>query len=257
MLTLDASVPTDSSPSYDPVDKNLPEPRSFKAVLKLDNDIYSAWLHAIKMEIKNLIDHKTFILGVKTRKDELIIPAKLALKAKQTACGKLDKLKACIVARGDMEKRRIRKTKAAYQKQLLQQRQENNQQTKTNTIPIDIPQPYEDTWSPCVSSRGVKLLLSTACGALRTLKSGDIIGAYLQAKANGHHFVILSRGYTYYFPEYAKYFGVPLLLDRGIFGLVYSGKYWNIAFSEWLYSQGFIQSQAEPSYFVLHVKHNQ
>jgi hypothetical protein len=103
----------------------------------------------------------------------------------------------------------------------------------------------------------VKLLLSTTCGARRTLKSGDFIGAYLQAKVIGRHFVILSLEYAYYFPEYAKYFGVPLLLDKGIYGLVYSGKYWNIEFSEWLYSQGFIQSQAEPSYFVLHDKHNQ
>ncbi|KAI2504954.1 hypothetical protein MHU86_9483 [Fragilaria crotonensis] len=113
MLTLDASADT-STENDDPVDKYLPEPQSFQAVLKLDDDIRSAWLHAIKMEIKNLIDH-----------------------------------------------------------------------------------------------------------------------------------------------EYAKYFGVPLLLDKGIYGLVYSGKYWNIEFSEWLYSQGFIQSQAEPSYFVYYDKHNQ
>ncbi len=63
--------------------------------------------------------------------------------------------------------------------------------------------------------------------------------------------------YANYFPEYAKYFGEPLLLDKGIYGLVYSGKYWNIEFSEWLYSQGLIQSQAEPSFFVLHDKHIQ
>jgi hypothetical protein len=81
MLTLDASAPSDSSPSDDPVDKYLPEPQSFKAVLKLDDDIRSSWLHAIKMENKNLIDHKTFILGAKPRKDELIIPVKFVLKA--------------------------------------------------------------------------------------------------------------------------------------------------------------------------------
>jgi hypothetical protein len=68
---------------------------------------------------------------------------------------------------------------------------------------------------------------------------------------------ILPLYLAYHFPEYAKYFGVPLLLDKGIYGLVYSGKYWNIEFSEWLYSQGFIQSQAEPSYFVYYDKHNQ
>jgi hypothetical protein len=60
MLTLDASATTDSFSSDDSVDKYLQEPQSFNAVLKLDDDIRSAWLHAIKMEIKNLIDHKTF-----------------------------------------------------------------------------------------------------------------------------------------------------------------------------------------------------
>ncbi len=70
------------------------------------------------MEIKNLIDHDTFILGKTPRKDELIIPIKLVLKAKQTASGKLEKLKACIVAQGDMEKWRIKKTRATIQKQI-------------------------------------------------------------------------------------------------------------------------------------------
>ncbi|KAI2511948.1 hypothetical protein MHU86_2464 [Fragilaria crotonensis] len=235
MLALDASAET-STENDDPVDKYLPEPQSFQAVLKLDDDIRSAWLHAIKMEIKNLIDHGTFILGQKPHADELIIPVKLVLKAKQTASGKLDKLKARLVAHDDMEKRRIKKTKAKYQQQLLKQREENtNKVKKSNTIPIEIPQPFEDTWSPCA----------------------DFIGAYLQAKVIGRHFVILPLYLAYHFPEYAKYFGVPLLLDKGIYGLVYSGKYWNIEFSEWLYSQGFIQSQAEPSYFVYYDKHNQ
>jgi hypothetical protein len=46
-------------------------------------------------------------------------------------------------------------------------------------------------------------------------------------------------------------------LSKGIYRLVYSGKYWNIEFSEWLYSKAFIQSQAEPSFFVYYNKHNQ
>ncbi len=58
----------------------------------------------------------------------------------------------------------------------------------------------------------------------------------------------------YNFPEYAEYFGTPSLLNKGIYGLAYSGKYWNI---EWLYSKGLIQSQAEPSYFVYYNKQNQ
>ncbi len=74
------------------------------------------------MEIINLFDHNTFILGKTPRKDELIIPIKLVLKAKQTASGKLKKVKARIVARGDMEKRRIKKTRATVQKQIQKQR---------------------------------------------------------------------------------------------------------------------------------------
>ncbi len=108
-----------------PVDKYHPEPQSFKAVLKLLNDICNAWLHAIKMEIINLINHNTFILGKTPRKDELIMPVKYVKKAKQTASGKLENLKACIVAQGNMKKWRIKKTRATVQKWLQKERQEN------------------------------------------------------------------------------------------------------------------------------------
>ena len=284
MLAIDTSATaSDQTTDDEPVEKYLPEPQSFKAVLKLDDDVRAAWLHAIRMEVKNLIDHDTFILGEQPRKDELIVPVKLVLKAKQTANGKLEKLKARLVARGDLEKRRLKKSKVFQQQQLLKLKQEIAENTATEKAltpeeikqreqsiaesdPFDAPphilqvmspEPFEDTWSPCASSRGVKLLLSTTCATRRTLKSADFIGAYLQAKVIGRHFIKLPLEYAYHFPEYAKYFGIPLLLNKGIYGLVYSGKYWNIEFSEWLYSQGYIQSQAEPSYFVRYDKHNQ
>ncbi len=87
--------------------------------------------------------------------------------------------------------------------------------------------------------------------------NSDFIGAYLQAKLIGRHYVKLPLEFAYLFPKCPKFFGVPLLLDKGIYGLVYSGKYWNIEFSEWLYSQGFIQSPSETSYIVRYNKHNQ
>jgi hypothetical protein len=64
------------------------------------------------------------------------------------------------------------------------------------------------------------------------MKNGDFIGAYLQAQVIGLQFVRLQLEYAYYFPEYAKYFGTPSLLNKGTYGLVYSGKYRNIEFSE-------------------------
>ncbi len=96
-----AMMTVDNNPHTKPMDsveKYLPEPHSLKAVLKLDDNVRTAWLHAIRMEIKNLIDHRTFILGETPHKNELIIPIKLVLKAKQTATGKLEKLKAHVVA---------------------------------------------------------------------------------------------------------------------------------------------------------------
>jgi hypothetical protein len=115
MMTVENTSPNPHTNPMDSVEKYLPEPPSLKAVLKLDDDVCTAWLHAIRMEIKNLIDHGTFILGKTPHKNELIIPVKLVLKAKQTSSGKLDKLKARVVARGDLEKRRIKKSKAAHQ----------------------------------------------------------------------------------------------------------------------------------------------
>ncbi|KAI2491248.1 hypothetical protein MHU86_23325 [Fragilaria crotonensis] len=224
MMTIDNSPSNNSQANpQEPVDKYLPEPQSLKAVLKLDDNVRNAWLHAIKMEIKNLIDHDTFILGQTPHKDELIIPVKLVLKAKQTASGKLDKLKARLVARGDLEKRLLKRVKAINQQRLLEQRQEIAESATSSPgtpkpIPVE-PLMYEDTWSPCASARGVKLFIATICASRRSVKSADFIGAYLQAKVIGRHFVKLPLEYAYHFPEYAKFFGSPMLLNKGIYGL--------------------------------------
>ncbi|KAI2512678.1 hypothetical protein MHU86_1674 [Fragilaria crotonensis] len=234
----------------------------------------SAMLGYIIMEIKNLIDHDTFILGqtpykdelidqhdtfilgqTPYNKDELIIPVKLVLKAKQTATGKLDKLKACLVARGDdLEKRLLKRVKAINQQLLREQCQEIAESTPSPGTPKPIrvePLISEDTWSPCASARGVKLFIATICASRRSVKSADFIGAHLlQAKVIGCHFVKLPLEYANRFPGYTKFFGSPMLLNKGIYGRVYSGKYWHIEFSKWLYSQGFIQIPSEPSCFV-------
>jgi hypothetical protein len=77
MMTVDSTSTNPHTNPMDSVEKYLPEPQSFKAVLKLDVDVCTAWLHAIRMEIKNLINHRTFsILGKTPHKNELIIPAR-------------------------------------------------------------------------------------------------------------------------------------------------------------------------------------
>ena len=250
---------TTDNPTQERIDKYLPEPQSLKSVLRLDDDIRDAWLHSIFLEIKNLIDNDTFILGETMQPGELLVRTKIVLKAKQLANGLLEKLKARIVARGDMEKRRMKRHTKSYKEALETQKTINLEAKQNGHTPqiVEIPEPYEDTWSPCASSRGVKLLLADLCKRRRTVKGADFIGAYLQAKVVGRHFVMLPIELKEFFPQYAKYFGVPLLLNKGMYGLVYSGKYWNVEFSEWLYSQGFYQSSADPSFFIKRFKHGQ
>ncbi|KAI2505258.1 hypothetical protein MHU86_9160 [Fragilaria crotonensis] len=60
MLTIDNATISQEEPA-EPVDKYLPEPQSLKAVLKLDDDIRSAWLHAIawKSRISLIMAHSS------------------------------------------------------------------------------------------------------------------------------------------------------------------------------------------------------
>eukprot|EP00957_Ditylum_brightwellii_P196511 14972869-Ditylum_brightwellii.AAC.1 len=91
-----------------------------------------------------------------------------------------------------------------------------------------------------------------AAKLLKRVKQADFIGVYLHAKATGRFFVKLSEIYKQYFPTISKYFRRSLRFRKDIYGLTLSGKLWVIEFSEWLLSQGFIQSKAEPAYFFLY-----
>jgi hypothetical protein len=62
MMTVDNTSSNPHANPMDSVEKYLPEPQSLKAVLKLDDNDCTAWLLQC-MEIKNLINHRTFILG--------------------------------------------------------------------------------------------------------------------------------------------------------------------------------------------------
>ena len=111
MLAKDATSVSSSTHSFidDTEDKYLPELQSFKAVLKLNNDIHFTSQRAINIQIKTLINnHNTIVLGQEPRKNELKIPVKQVLKTKQTATGRLEKRNACLATRGNMKKLKIK-----------------------------------------------------------------------------------------------------------------------------------------------------
>eukprot|EP00957_Ditylum_brightwellii_P098317 7491363-Ditylum_brightwellii.AAC.1 len=111
---------------------------------------------------------------------------------------------------------------------------------------------FTDTWSSCVSMKGLRMFLAHTVKFLKRVKQADFIGAYLQAKAKGRFFIRLPDIYKQYFPTMSKYFGRPLMLRKAIYGLTLSGKLWVTKFSEWLLNQGFIQSKVEPVYVIMY-----
>ena len=199
-----------------PIDVFLPEPASFKAVLRLPPEIQRLWMKAIESEIKTLIDNDTFILGSSPTHGEQVIPIKLVYKAKQASDGYLDKLKVRGVQRADLQWHK----------------------------------PEEDTWSPCASSWGLRLFLAEIARRRRIAKLMDFIGAYLQGHAVGRHWVRFPSELAQYFPQYAKYFGIAMMLRKGMYGGTLSGKWWNQELSDWLISVGFVQSPLDGTYFV-------
>ena len=106
-----------------------------------------------------------------------------------------------------------------------------------------------DTWSPTASMRTLKYFLADATKQKERVHELDFIGAFLQAKVKNRVFVKLDIRYTYYFTEYAKYFGRALRLLNSMYGMT---KYWKIFFyelTEWLLKASFIQSQCHMSIY--------
>ena len=112
-----------------PIEPYLPEPRSYKDILKLPENLKKEWLAALKKEVLSIINTGTldpkaeFIEG----KDE-VVPLMAIFKAKITSRGFLDKLKGRVCLKGDLQKQ------------------------------VD----DENTWSPYVFGRTFKVFVATA-----------------------------------------------------------------------------------------------
>eukprot|EP00957_Ditylum_brightwellii_P007004 530310-Ditylum_brightwellii.AAC.1 len=54
---------------------------------------------------------------------------------------------------------------------------------------------FTDTWSYCVSLKGLRMFLDMIAKLLNRVKQADFIGAYLQAKVTGRFFIRLPEIY--------------------------------------------------------------
>ena len=169
----------------------VPEPKSLSQVLRLSPVIREKWGISIKKEILGLFDNDTFDTSEKALPADEVIPVKCAFKAKLNSYGGLDKLKARICVRGDMQI-----------KDLI-----NN-------------------WSPTASVRLLKCFLADAIQNQAIIYQLDFIQAFIQSPTKKRIFVILNKEYEMFCPQLAEHFGRPLRLKKCLYGADFSGKSW-------------------------------
>ena len=75
------------------------------------------------------------------------------------------------------------------------------------------------------------------------------ISAYIKGKFRSRIFVYLDEIVGEVYPEFSKYVGRPLLLERALYGLATSGKYWYEELNEYLLLIGFKKSTVDPCYY--------
>ncbi len=145
-----------------------------------------------------------------------VIPVKLALKAKLNDHGGLDKLKARICLRGDM-------------------------QIKDDSNP----------WSPTASSRLLRCFIADATRNKATIYQLDFIQAFIQSEMKKRMFVILDKEYEQFCPNQKGNFGRPLRLKRCLYGGDFSGKSWYDTLDLFLTKElSFLRSRVEGCLYI-------
>ena len=177
----------------------LPEPSSLNQVLKTSESVQQRWGVAIAKEIQGLFDNDTFGTNERPLPNDEVVPTKLTLKAKLNSYGGLDKLKARVCFRGDMQEK----------------------------FQINL-------WSPTASIRLLKCFLADAARLDATIYQLDFIQAFIQTKTTRRIFVILDKQYEKFCPKLAQHLGRPLRLKRCLYGADFSGKAWYEALDECL-----------------------
>jgi Reverse transcriptase (RNA-dependent DNA polymerase) len=164
--------------------------------------------------LTNLISKNTFEI-TKNYEGETCLPVCAIFRTKIKANGTVDKLKVRIAIRGDLDRDAL----------------------------------DEDNSAPLATFRLLKVFLAEAARLKRRVYQADFIGAYLQAKMDRLVYVILPKEYAIYFPDLAKWFGIPLILRKSAYGINSAGQLWAEELFGWYIELGFSQSLVEPSLF--------
>ena len=195
----------------------IPEPSNEFALVKMpEGKIKHEWIQKCIVEMRVLIKENTFSLDHLPEEDEKVTPTKMTFKAKINSDGSLDKCKARLVVRGDLQ--------------------------------AEIP---GDQWSPTASFRLLRRFIAEAARTGKSIKQLDFISAFVQAVVKERIFVKFPSCLKKYVPEdLEKYFDRPLKLNKGLYGTTHSAKWWWEELNDWLESDNYECSLSEKCLYV-------
>ena len=193
-----------------------PAPEHWKQFLVLPPHLKKVWIDALRQEINTLLKETTFIQEPKPD-DQPIIAVTAKMRVKAQANGKLEKAKVRVCLRGDQQEERA----------------------------------DESTWCPIAGHRAKRKICANATRNRARLYQLDFIGAFLQSHTQRLTYTMLPKEWAELLPEFAQWCGVPLRLNKALYGDVTANKCWDDELSSWLVDvYGFARCLSEPSIFI-------
>ena len=177
----------------------------------LEGDHAENWKAAADSEYQSLIENETWEL-VELPPARKAITCKWVFKVKHDENGKIDRFKGRLVAKGFLQKYGIE---------------------------------FDETFSPVVRFTSIRALLAFAVSRNMFIHQMDVVTAFLNGTLDEDIYMEQPEGYVVPGKE-----NLVCHLKKSLYELKQSPRCWNRSFKEFMISQGFVQSAADPCVFI-------
>ena len=179
--------------------------------IALESEHAQKWKEAADSEYESLMENDTWEL-VPLPPGRKTISCKWVFKVKHDENGKIDRFKGRLVAKGFLQR-----------------------------YGID----FEETFSPVVRFTSIRALLAFAVSRNMFIHQMDVVTAFLNGKLDEDIYMEQPEGFVVRGKE-----NLVCHLKKSLYGLKQSPRCWNLSLKEFMVSQGFEQSAADPCVFV-------
>jgi transposase InsO family protein len=176
----------------------------------IDSEASKEWSAAMDDEIKSLAENKTWVLVDRPSVQHKVIKGRWLYKTKLNPDGSVDKQKARYVIKGFAQRQGI---------------------------------DYTQTFSPVARSGTIRSIVAVAANEGMELLQFDVSTAFLYGQLEEEIYMEQPEGYTDGSDKVCK-------LLRSLYGLKQAPRCWNKRIGDFLKSQGFVRSDADPCLFT-------